>query len=341
MSYDKTAQIIHDPMPYGRVLLVDDMESNIYVGKGLLASYEIQVDTAQSGYEAIAKIKSGQTYDIIFMDHMMPRMDGIEATKILREMGYTHPIVALTANALTGQEEIFLENGLDAFIPKPIDTRQLNQILNKLIRDKQPHEVVEMARRKRTKNDTIKYEPVVISSALVQAFLRDATKAARVLEEVYEKRGDYTSNDIQNFIIHAHAIKSALINIGEPSLSKYAALLEEWGRAGNVEAIFAEVTDFLNKLRSCSDRLASSIKADDDKAVDTDMPQDLMEQWINLRDACIAYDKKEAKQLTAQLLNSTKSSALINVLNDISRYLLHSSFDMASEAAQEVINRRT
>jgi len=70
------------------------------------------------------------------MDHMMPNMDGIEATKRIRELGYTKPIVALTANAVSGQAEIFLDNGFDAFISKPIDTRQLNATLNKFVRDR-------------------------------------------------------------------------------------------------------------------------------------------------------------------------------------------------------------
>jgi signal transduction histidine kinase/CheY-like chemotaxis protein len=145
----KKANITREPMPYGKVLIVDDVESNIYVAKGIMAFYELSIDTAVSGFDAIEKIKNGNVYDIIFMDHMMPAMDGIEAVKILRELGYKAPIIALTANALTGQMEIFLENGFDGFISKPIDTRQLNVTLNKLIRDKQPPEVLEAARRER------------------------------------------------------------------------------------------------------------------------------------------------------------------------------------------------
>ena len=129
-------QFIREPMPYGKVLVVDDVEINIYVVMGLLVPYELQVDDASNGLEAIEKIKSGNEYDIIFMDHMMPEMDGIEATKVIRDMGYTKPIVALTANAVTGQVEVFLNNGFDDFISKPIDVRSMDLILNKLIRDK-------------------------------------------------------------------------------------------------------------------------------------------------------------------------------------------------------------
>ncbi|MCL2244954.1 MAG: response regulator [Treponema sp.] len=140
------SQITFEPMPYGNILVVDDVETNIYVAKGLLTRYELNIDSADSGYAAIEKIRSGKTYDVIFMDHMMPKLDGVETTKILRSMGYNFPVVALTANAVKGQADIFLENGFNDFISKPIDIRQMNRILNELIRDKQPPEVLENAR---------------------------------------------------------------------------------------------------------------------------------------------------------------------------------------------------
>ena len=131
----KQAKLIVEPMPYGRILVVDDMDMNIYVAKGLLAPYRLQVDHANSGFETIDKVAAGNEYNIIFMDHMMPKMDGVETTNRLREMGYTKPIVALTANALVGQSNFFIENGFDDFISKPIDTRLLNQLLTRLVRD--------------------------------------------------------------------------------------------------------------------------------------------------------------------------------------------------------------
>jgi|GEM_PF-322144 len=135
-----------EPMPYGRVLVVDDVEANLYVAQSLLLFYDLAIETCNSGHEAIEKIRQGNVYDIMFMDHMMPNLDGVETTAILREMGYTHPIVALTANALIGQAEEFMRNGFDGFISKPIQTTHLNTILIKFIRDKQPQEVIEAAR---------------------------------------------------------------------------------------------------------------------------------------------------------------------------------------------------
>jgi signal transduction histidine kinase len=125
-----------EPMPYGRVLVVDDVEANLYVAKGFLMPYKIMVDTVESGALAVSKIKAGEVYDIIFMDHMMPEMDGIEATKIIRSMGYYHPIVALTANALSDSAQMFMDNGFSGYASKPIEFNQFKKHLIKFIRDK-------------------------------------------------------------------------------------------------------------------------------------------------------------------------------------------------------------
>jgi CheY-like chemotaxis protein len=134
-------------MPYGSILIVDDVETNLYVAEAFLKPYELRTETAMSGFEAIDKIESGKSYSLILMDHMMPKMDGIETTQRLRKMGFTNPIIALTANALVGQEEVFLSSGFDGFISKPIDIHHLDRVLNKMVRDRQPPEVIEAARR--------------------------------------------------------------------------------------------------------------------------------------------------------------------------------------------------
>jgi CheY-like chemotaxis protein len=139
-------KIEYEPMPYGRVLIVDDVETNLYVAEGVLMPYELNVETVDSAMLAIEKVKAGEVYDIIFMDHMMPEMDGVEATVKLREMGYNHPIIALSANAFSDMIQMFLDNGFTDFLPKPLDTNEINRVLIKHIRDKQPPEVIEQAR---------------------------------------------------------------------------------------------------------------------------------------------------------------------------------------------------
>ncbi|MDR1515345.1 MAG: response regulator [Synergistaceae bacterium] len=139
--------LVRSHMPYGRVLVVDDVMINLDVVEGLLIPYGLSVDCVTSGREAIEKIRSAgigqdrEKYDMVFMDHMMPEMDGIEATRIIRndidsEYAKTVPIVALTANALSGSDEMFLAAGFNDFLPKPIDIMRLDIVLNKWVRDK-------------------------------------------------------------------------------------------------------------------------------------------------------------------------------------------------------------
>ena len=133
-SGPKEFEFVPEPMPYGKVLVVDDSATNLYVAETMLESFELSIELCESGQEAIDKVEQGNVYDIIFMDHMMPDMDGIEATKILRDMGYYYPIVALTANAIKGQAEMFIENGFSGFISKPIDIKLLNSYLIRFIK---------------------------------------------------------------------------------------------------------------------------------------------------------------------------------------------------------------
>ncbi|MDR3224677.1 MAG: transporter substrate-binding domain-containing protein [Clostridiales Family XIII bacterium] len=148
---DFLSKRIHLQLPYARVLIVDDVATNLDVAKGLLKPYGLQTDQVMSGQKAIELIREeAVTYNAIFMDHMMPEMDGIEATRIIREeIGTDYakniPIIALTANAIIGSEQMFLDHGFNAFIPKPIDVMQLDGVLRQWVRDKALDE--EWARR--------------------------------------------------------------------------------------------------------------------------------------------------------------------------------------------------
>ncbi|MCL2198033.1 MAG: ATP-binding protein [Defluviitaleaceae bacterium] len=133
--FKKLSKLEPKPMPYGRVLVVDDVEANLYVAEGFLEPYELKVDMVESGIAAVEKIKSGEVYDIIFMDHMMPVMDGVEATKIIREMGYTHPIIALTANAFSDVAGEYISGGFTDYASKPLDISQMDSFLMRYIHD--------------------------------------------------------------------------------------------------------------------------------------------------------------------------------------------------------------
>ncbi len=118
------------------VLAVDDEEMNLVVAKGVLGSYGIQVDTCLSGREAVKRC-TGIAYDIVFLDHMMPGFDGVETLKQIREinngMYQDLPIIALTANTISGAREMFRHEGFTEFIPKPIERAVLERVLRKVL----------------------------------------------------------------------------------------------------------------------------------------------------------------------------------------------------------------
>lgn len=114
-------------------LIVDDNKLNIKVAERILKKYNFKIDTAESGKDCVFKFKSGNHYDIIFLDHMMPEMDGIETLHIIKRLDdyYIPPIVALTANAITGMKEMYLKEGFDSYLSKPINVLELDKIIHK------------------------------------------------------------------------------------------------------------------------------------------------------------------------------------------------------------------
>ncbi|WP_461245840.1 ATP-binding protein [Treponema sp. R6D11] len=332
----RNAQITQEFMPYGRVLVVDDVETNLYVSRGLMAPYGISVDTAISGFEAIEKVRNGASYDIIFMDHMMPKMDGIEAAKIIRDFGYTRPIVALTANALAGQAEIFLKNGFDDYISKPIDIRQLNSVLNKLIRDKQPEEVLKEARKQKNNLYAAGNHNIAVEPQLAEYFKRDAKKAIRILSMICENKCRREA-DVSAYIINVHSMKSALANVGENELSNEASQLEQIGRDNNIDLILSSLPAFLEKLNKVVEKFDTSEEdaAAEDAGQQTIDLAVLTEKLNAIQTACASYDKKAAKTALSEL-KQMNYRAIKEQLSLIDEHILHSDFDEAASVAKSI-----
>jgi len=348
----KAPQIIREYMPYGKVLVVDDMETNLYVAKGLLAPYGLTVETARSGVDAIEKIKDGAVYDIIFMDHFMPEMDGIVTTKKIRKLGYTQSIVALTANALAGQAEMFMENGFDDFISKPIDIRQLNAALNKMVRDKYPPETIEAARQlknslgKGSANGNIDDGSIAagasqssISPELEKMFTWDAKKTTAALEILLEslqkKEGNNRDEDINAYIINVHAMKSALANIGETAFSDTAQKLEQAGREGNTAVMISETPAFIDSLRAVIEKIEQKNVDKGGETKDAGEQSYLLEKLTVLQEACEKYNKKAAKAAVAELRQKTWARPVNELLDAITERLIHSEFSETASLAKD------
>ncbi|MCL2801827.1 MAG: ATP-binding protein [Treponema sp.] len=331
ISQRKRGQIIRDPMPYGSVLIVDDVETNLYVAVGLMKLYRLKIETVMSGQEAIDKLKNGNVYDIVFMDHMMPEMDGIETTKKIREWEAEQPefvrtlIVALTANAVAGQADMFLKSGFDDFISKPIDIRQLNAVLNKFIRDKQPQEVIDEARKQKMDiKDLLKQTPQT-DSLLMDSFIRDADKTAVWLEE---NSSDYSSEEVlRKFTVMVHGIKSSLYNIGETDLSAAALKLEKAARDSNIEEINANAPGFLKDLKALLKRLEAS-RVEYEVNEDT---EEIKETLAAIQEKAADFDRKGALDLIAQIKNCSKETK--KALDIITEHIMHSEFEEAENAA--------
>jgi signal transduction histidine kinase/CheY-like chemotaxis protein len=336
-------QIDREYMPYGRILLVDDVDTNLYVARGLMDLYGLSTDAVSSGFDAIEKINSGSVYDVVFMDHFMPKMDGIQATKIIRDMGYNKPIVALTANAMIGQAEIFIEKGFNGFISKPIDVHQLDTILNKFVRDTQPPEVVEAARKLKSKlkNNSKKVKQSNLDEKLTDAFVREAEKAVSVLRKLLEnnfKRQD----DLQSFIIVAHSMKSALGNIYEPGHAVLAAALEKAGLQKDFSLINNETPLFIEALESIIKKYKSSEKDavayPENNELSDEETVFLLEKLSIIKTTCVTFNNKEARNALDELKQRIWPRRITDNLNEISVHLLHSAFKTIAIITENTIN---
>ncbi|MCL1935410.1 MAG: ATP-binding protein [Defluviitaleaceae bacterium] len=201
--------------PDARVLIVDDSEVNLEVAKGLIFPYKINIDTTLTGQESIDLI-SKIDYDIIFMDHMMPEMDGIETVSLIRKNesiitkndSEKLKIVALTANAILGVEDMFLKNGFDDFLSKPIDIIKLDKILKKYIPEEKQKE-----QKQKSYHD--------VSNHVLKIFLKEAKRKLQILNKCIK------DNNLTDYKIYIHGLKSASANIGAKNLSQKAEKLEK------------------------------------------------------------------------------------------------------------------
>ncbi|MCL2602897.1 MAG: ATP-binding protein [Defluviitaleaceae bacterium] len=327
-------QINYEPMPYGKVLIVDDVETNLYVAKGLMMPYRLEIETVPSGFAAIEKVNEGKRYDIIFMDHMMPQMDGIETTHRLRNMGYKDTIVALTANALAGNDEMFRSEGFDGFISKPIDIRELNNVLNKFVRDKYPEEVRALAQAQSETEDTAVAAGTDAKKAdveLLAIFIRDAEKAIPIIRAAKE-------DDLRPYVVNVHAMKSALANIGEREASAAADILETAGKKRNMETIKSETEPFLERLESIIARIKAELPDEEASAAADSDPQLLHAKLSQIAAACDEYDDIAVEAALSELRQLQWTKETQELLSAIAEHVFHSDFEKAAELIKEEVS---
>jgi PAS domain S-box-containing protein len=275
---------IRSYMPYGKVLVVDDLQTNLDVMTGLLMPYGLKVDTAISGQEAVERIRAGEVnYDVIFMDHMMPGMDGTEATRNIRnEVGTdyarTVPIIALTANAIAGSREMFLENGFNDFISKPIDIKRLNTVLNQWIRDKQNEETLKEAESQAMERTQESNSPLgndgeakwllghpIEGIDFAMALLLYGNSGAAYMPilksfithtpPLLEKMNKDLETSPSDYLIEVHGLKGTCNAIGAVETGALARELEFGMKEGNVNMVKSRNGELVEKAGKLTERL--------------------------------------------------------------------------------------
>lgn len=234
--------------PNAKILVVDDNEVNLLVAQGYLAKYKCTVETCMNGEEAVKKAEQ-EKFDIIFMDHMMPVMDGEEATKIIRDeekkKGIQNCIVALTANAIDGAREKFLACGFDDFLSKPIEAQKLDHIMRtRLPRSKC---IFENAKTESEKKELS--EPV--NEAILKTFLHQIPQKAKLIRQYQKEAEEGNEQSLKLFKIEVHALKSSAKICGFHELSSLAEKLEKSAAEKNIDFIKDKTPELIEKYIMC------------------------------------------------------------------------------------------
>ncbi len=251
--------------PDAHILIVDDNSTNLTVAKGLIEPINMMVDTAESASAAI-ELASRTKYDLIFMDHMMPDVDGIEATHIIRRMlpSYSEtPIIALTANAVGGAREMFIKEGMNDFVAKPIEVKDIISKLRKWL----PQDKILPANKAENKEDNSESKHIDIPELNVEnalSMLGNEKLYLSVLKEYYNSidkkaasiQEHYCLERWKDYIIEVHALKSTSRQIGADEVGELAAELEQAGNDNNIELIREKTQHLLEEYMKFKEILA-------------------------------------------------------------------------------------
>jgi len=313
--------------PDASVLAVDDVAINLIVIEELLKPYNIQVDTCQSGQEAIEAVHL-KDYDLIFMDHMMPEMDGIQTGEAIRKMKKceTLPIVALSANASADAREMFRNFGLSDFLSKPIDVDHLNDILKRWI-----------PKEKQQGFSKMRDEAVFVELPDIDGI--DAKKGIKTVGgnvavymdilskfkgDAYTKRSsmkeDLKSNNISSYTIWVHALKSALANIGGADLSEQAKRLEQASIRGDTDYITKYHEVFDSGLLSLCENIEEVIKKNESPSgglCEETLKNKLPQLQLALENKNIAAIDEISEELRDFSRDEIMGEDISNILTDI------------------------
>lgn len=321
--------------PEAKVLVIDDNRMNIRVVEGLMREYGVQVHSALSGPEGIKTMEQNE-FDLVFLDHMMPDMDGVETLHNIRRKPDSYfksvPIVALTANAIAGTREMLLAEGFDDFVAKPVESSVLQRTLKKFIpetkqmspEEAKKHKAFEKEQALETGNGTsekIKQraaDVLVIGDLDISKGIMYCGNEDNYLEILVSQRdsGEDIMNEIQslfekedwkNYTIAVHGIKSSMMSIGAVALSEKAKSLEFAGKADEIEFIrkqhgammdeFKRVMRILNE----SELLGTKKKEEVEVQKDTISSEDFSAKLAEMENAMYELDGAKMEEILDEL----------------------------------------
>jgi signal transduction histidine kinase/FixJ family two-component response regulator len=268
----QNSQIMRIDLSYAHVLVVDDVLTNLDVAKGMMKPYGMQIDCVSRGQDAIDAVRAEKVrYNAIFMDHMMPDMNGIEATRIIREKirteyAKTVPIIALTANAIVGNDEMFLKNGFQAFISKPIEMSRLDTVLRQWVMDKDREEkLIDNTKEQpegAAREFSARLDGVDVQKGF-ERFNRDINSFLNVLRSYaantpsfFDSFKDVNKDNLADYAIGVHGIKGSSRGICAEVIGAKAEALEKAARAGDIDFVIANNAELIEAAR----KLVNDIK---------------------------------------------------------------------------------
>ncbi|MBR1470931.1 MAG: response regulator [Lachnospiraceae bacterium] len=255
--------------PLAKILVVDDNITNIKVAQGILNMYQVRVDTAMSGRECLEKIEKNN-YHMILMDQMMPEMDGIETTALIRK--HKDPgirnltLIALTANAISGTREMFLQNGFQEYISKPIALSSMEAVLKKFL----PADIIHYVDKEDEVQDFSDVElelPNVDIMSGLKNYGGDMGRYLQILKYICDDgpghvqriRDCLASKNYRQYIFEVHALKGLMAGIGAGQLSELARLQEYAGRDGKISVIEREGGFLVSQYEKMLDAIRSAL----------------------------------------------------------------------------------
>ena len=327
--------------PDAKILVVDDNAINISIASGLMAPLKMNIDSAGGGQEAIDKALSND-YDIIFMDHMMPEVDGVDATKRIREVKSDPKdpvIIALSANAMEEARKLFTESGMNDFVAKPIDVKILMSKLKEwLPADKIIEKNDEEAEEKEEEKTDIEIDELDTEAA-IRGF-GSVKLFEKIAKEYYlsgeDKHKDilesFTNEDWEGYTIKVHALKSSSRQIGALDLGDKAEALEKAGKALDIDTIKADTDDLLSAFRDLLGKMKPYFEEKED---DTDKPPIEKDALISLLDdldkACDDLDMDRMESIRDELLAHSYDERVGGFIKSLGRAVSDMETDLCTE----------